>query len=157
MGATAVGGVASAFAQYSAGRANQRIARINAAAAREQATQAEQSGHLQANRLAAQQRVGEGGLQASAAGAGVVAGTGGRAQVAASQRFAAAEDRRMIMLNARRQAFGFRSRAAVDTFQGKLAMQEGRMDAAATLLNTGNKLWRQGSSDRIRFTDDGEP
>ncbi len=140
---TAAGGVASAFASYASGQGNARIARQNARMARQQADQAIQTGHLMVGRVENQERRVEASQQAAAAGGGIVAGAGTQAKLAESARYAADMDERMIALNARREAYGYKSRAAIDTFQGRLAAQAGTMQAAETALNTGNKLWQQ--------------
>lgn len=149
--ATAVGGVASAYATYMAGKANRRIAAANARLARVQAQQAIEAGNFEANRsdIAAQSAQASG--IAAQAGGGIVAGAGTGAAVQASNDAASSMDRYLIQLNARREAFGYRARASIDTFEGKLAQAEGSEKAVATLLNTGNKVWLE--SDRTQGGD----
>ncbi len=146
-GATAAGGLTKALAQDRAGRANQRLARINAHLARTQADQAIQAGDFAANRVATKEAVMEGADRARQAAGGTVVGAGTSRLVAASSKAAAMADEQMIRLNARRQAYGFNAKASIDDFEGKLARQGGRMAAAETLLNTGDKLWQE--SDNI--------
>lgn len=141
--ANAAGGIASAYAQYSAGQANKRLARQNARMANEQADQAIQTGKFQANRVGQQERIIEGAQKASAASQGVVVGAGTQHHLAEASQAASEMDQRMIELNARREAYGFRARAAIDTFQGKQAARAGTMAATETALNTGSKLWQQ--------------
>ncbi len=149
--ATAVGGVASAFAEYSSGRKNQRISRINARMAEEQARQAVESGDIAANRVLVGQRVAEGGQRAAEASSGIVAGAGTSAMVSAADRAAAMEDARTIQLNARRQAYGYKVKAEGDRFQGRLSRRSGDLSAVETLMNTGSKLWLQ--ADRNQHID----
>ncbi len=151
-GATAAGGIAKAWAQDKSGRANQRLARINAAGARVQADQALQAGEFNANRLAAKEGVMQGAEDAAQAAGGTVVGAGTSRLVAASSKAAAMADEQMIRLNARREAYGFNSRAAIDDFQGDLAKREGRNAAVETLLNTGSKLWTEADTQhRLNF------
>lgn len=151
-GATAAGGVAKAYAQAKTGRANQRLARINARAARVQADQAIQAGEFTANRIEARERVIEGADRAAQAAGGTVVGAGTSRLVEAASKAAALSDEQMVRINARREAYGFRSRAAIDDFQGKLAKREGDLGAVETLLNTGTKLWQQADAvHRLEF------
>jgi hypothetical protein len=145
---TAVGGLTSAYASYASGQANARIARINAKLAQRQADQAIQTGHLAVGRVQSQERQIEASQQASAAGQGIVAGAGTQRNLAESSQAAADMDERMIGLNAAREAYGYKSRAAIDTFQGRLAEQEGTAAAAETALNTGNRLWQEYDASR---------
>ncbi len=147
-GMTAAGGVMSAYASYASGKANNRIARINARQAERQADQAIQTGHLMAGRVDSQERQVEATQRAQAAGSGIVAGAGTQRNLAESAKAAAGMDEQMIALNAQREAYGYKSRAAIDTFQGRLAEQEGTMAATETALNTGNKLWQEYDASR---------
>lgn len=147
--ATAASGVASAYAQYQAGRANRRLARINARLANEQADQTFEAAHLAEGRMEAQGRRIRGAQRATAAGTGTVAGAGTQARLAAADSAALSMDRFLLQLNARRQAYGFRSRAAIDSFQGRLADIEGRQGAAAALTGTVGALARQRHEERL--------
>lgn len=140
MGSAAISGGATAYAQYSAGQANKRIAMGNARIAREQAAQAEQSGQFAANRVYEHERQIEGSMKASAASSGIVAGAGTSGRAAASSAAASDMDRYLIQLNARRQAYGFQTKAAIDTFEGNLAARKGEQEAIGTLGHTAAKV-----------------
>ncbi len=149
---TAIGGAGTAWAQYSAGRANQRLARINAAGAKRQAAESLQAGQFASNRVLAQEGQAEGAQVAAQAAGGTVVGAGTSGLVRASGRAMSNMDRFLIQLNARRQAYGFQSRAAIDTFEGKQAAAQGDMAAVKTLLNTGDKLWQNADhANRLEF------
>lgn len=151
-GATSVGGVAKAYAQHKAGRANQRLARINAKAARMQADQAIQAGEFTANRIDAKERQIAGSEAAAQAAGGTVVGAGTSGLVRAAGHAAALADEQQIRLNARREAYGFKSRASIDEFQGRLAKREGNLAATETLMNTGTKLWQEADAvHRLEF------
>lgn len=149
---TALGGLTTAWGQFSAGRANQRLARINAAQARQQASESLQAGQFSSNRALSQENQQEGAMKAAQAGGGTVVGAGTSAFAQASSRAGSNMDRYLIELNARRQAYGYQSKAAIDTFQGKQAQVAGDLGAAETLLNTGDKLWQNADhANRLEF------
>lgn len=149
---TAIGGLTTAWGQFSAGRANQRLARINAAQARQQAAESLQAGQFSANRALSQENQAEGAATAAQAGGGTVAGAGTSGLARASDRATSNMDRFLIQLNARRQAYGYQSKAAIDTFQGKQEQVAGDLGAAETLLNTGDKLWQNADhAHRLEF------
>lgn len=146
MGATAIGGLTSAYAQYSAGQYNKKIGRINAELARTQGSQAEQAGALAANRLEGRERLVEGADAASAAAGNTVVGAGTNRAVIESNRSATAMDRYMIELNARREAYGYRVRATGDEMSADMAGRTGDMGAASTLINTAADEWLESDS-----------
>lgn len=149
---TAIGGLTTAWGQFSAGRANQRLARINAAGARRQAAESLQAGQFSANRVLSQQGQEHGAMKAAQAGGGTVVGAGTSGLAQASARAGSNMDRFLIQLNARRQAYGYQSKAAVDLFEGKQTQVAGDLGAAETLLNTGDKLWQNADhAHRLEF------
>lgn len=150
--ATAAGGIASAYATYKSGQTQKKIARFNARYAKQQAAQAIQAGEFTANRVAQHERQVEAAGRAAAASSGVVAGAGSQHFIAESNRAAADMDRRMIDLNARREAYGFTVKAQGDTIAGRLAESSANAGAVSTLLNTGSKLWMQSDQTPITFT-----
>ncbi len=152
-GATAAGGLAKAYAQDQAGKGNQRLARTNARLARVQADQALQAGEFAASRVAAKERVLEGAERAAQGSSGTVVGAGTSRLVAKADEFASIADRQMIQLNARREAYGFRSKAAIDEFEGRLARRSGQLAALQTIGETGTQMYRN----RDRSTNDLPP
>lgn len=140
---TAAGGVMKAYGIYQAGKYNRRVATINAKAANEQANQAREAGVFAENRLAIREHQVESADRAAAGSSGIVAGAGSNRNVIAANQATSAMDQLMIELNARREAYGFKARAAAATAEGRMASATAHQEVASTLLNTGNKLWQE--------------
>lgn len=138
---TAIGGLTTAWGQFSAGRANQRLARINAADARRQAAESLQAGQFASNRVLSQQGQEQGAMKAAQAGGGTVVGAGTSGIAQASARAGSNMDRLLIQLNARRQAYGYQSKAALARYEGDQATRAGALSGLQTIMGAGNKLW----------------
>jgi hypothetical protein len=136
---TALGGVNQAFSSYQAGQANKSIARFNATNDRMQAEQAMQAGSTEQARAATKEQILKGAQTSAFAGQGVVTGAGTARTVVAASEAASEMDRLMIGINARRQAYGYRVRAADEMFAGREAAIQGNEAALGSLMRVGGQ------------------
>lgn len=141
MASGAVGGAASAYSMFEAGKTSQSLARFNANYARMQADQAVQAGGFAAARrqVVANQLTGR--TVAEQGASGTVAGAGTNRAVTASQDAGTASDKYLLEVNASRQSNAMQVRAAGDDFTGQQDRSAGEMAAMSTLLNTGSNEW----------------
>lgn len=141
MGVTAAGGAATAYAQFQAGKTNQKIARFNARQAEIRADQTIQAGDFAARRRAMVQAQLAGRTISGQAAGGTVVGAGTNRMVVADQENGSAMDQFMIKLNAARAAEGDHMQASADTLQGNMARRAGESGAIGSLLATGSDEW----------------
>lgn len=150
-----IGASLSAYAAYTAGRANQKVARANADAARVQATQAVALGEFQANRIEERGRIAEGANAAATAAGGTVVGAGTNRAVTASNQAVTEMDKYYTRLNARREAYGYTMRGAAHESAGDAAMSAGKEQATEQVLAGASGAWlesdRATNGGRLRF------
>jgi hypothetical protein len=118
-----------------AGKAQEGIARRNAALTDAQAEQSQLQGDQQINQVRRRTRQLIGKQRASYAGNGIDIGTGAPVDVAADTEASSEADMSTIRTNTALAAWGFRTQASNERFGGKVARIEGNNQAAATLIS----------------------
>jgi hypothetical protein len=156
--ATAIGGLAQAYAQNQAGEAAKKLADRNADLdelrgldAIGRGREAEKRHRIEVAKLKGSQR-------AAFAGQGVVVGRDSAATVEQETETLGELDALTIRNNAAREAWGYRVQASDTRARGRIARQEGRMQAVGTLLTTGanGALSYEKYKDRKRREKNGE-
>lgn len=126
-----------AYGEYRAGRAQQQIDEFNARIAEFEAIDAIRRGEDEAYRFGEKVRKFIGTQKASYAGQGVDVTTGSPLDVMADTARAGELDRLMIMNNAAKEAWGFRTQGIGYRMSGQLAKQRGTYSALSTILTAG--------------------
>lgn len=134
-GGTAV----TAYGQYQAGKANQKIANYNAEVAELQAEQALKRGREDESRLRMQTRQTIGAQRAALAAMGIDLDDGTAAQIQDDTTYFGELDALTIRNNAALEAWGYRTQATDYRMQGSLAASQGRSQMLGTILSAGGQ------------------
>ena len=135
LGAMGLGSIMSAYGSYESGVNTEKVDRYNAQLLRLQSDQVLEGGEYQAGVQDTRLSLLAGRQEAGFAGQGVTVGAGTSAAVLASSENVSDQDKMMIRLNARRQAFGMDTQANSLEMQGELARRAGNFGAAASIIS----------------------
>lgn len=136
-GASAAGGLFSAYGQYQAGKYQSDVARDNARVAELQARDANIRGGMEEDRYRRQLAQFQGQQRATAGAAGRDLASGTTADLLAQTADIGEQDALQIRSNAMREAYGFKVQAVNERQQGRLARAQGRNAAIGTILTSG--------------------
>ncbi len=146
MALSAVSGLSQASQQRQEGRMQQQIGNYNAQVSEQQAADAQRRGIFEAGERRALTRQQIGRQRTGLAASGVDVSTGSALDIFADTAAFGEMDAQTIQANAMREAYGYRTQATGQRFQGDMARQAGRNRARSTLLTTGARtfnLWDQ--------------
>lgn len=141
MAMSALGSIGTAYSQANAMKAkgvyDQTVADTNAKISDLESTQTIAAGDISASRkeLETQQKVGA--MRAVAGGSGIDVSNGSSLLERISTKAVGTIDEQTIRNNAARQAWGFKTQAIMDTYQGQFARMTASNEATQTLLSGG--------------------
>lgn len=148
MGATAAGGILSAFGAYGKGQADSNmytyqsgVAQVNKQINLQNADYARKTGEVEAQASGMKTRQQLGGIVAAQSGGGLAIGKGSNQQVVDSQESIGEYDQSIIRSNAAKKAYGFDVEASKDEAQSQMDLMAakqsrgaGRLGAITSLL-----------------------
>lgn len=141
MGMSAISSVAGAYSQYSAYKAkgayDESVANTNAKISGLQADETLRAGSIAASKKNLETRQVAGAVRAAGGASGVDVSSGSTAATRISSDFAGNIDELTIRNNAARQAWGFKTQALTDTFQGQMEKMTATSQAHQTLITGG--------------------
>lgn len=163
LGATALGGVTSAFGSIATGKSQKamydyqsQVAQLNSQIAKQNAEYALGEGSAQAQKFGIKAAAQGGQIRASQASAGIDVGSGSAAKVQESQKMLAHMDMDTIRSNAAKTAYNyetqssqFESQANIYQMAGENASKAGMINAASSIVGTIGSVsskWLQGQS-----------
>jgi hypothetical protein len=125
----------SAYSQQQAGKDQQAIANRNAEMSDAQATQAKLQGDQEINAIRRRTRQLIGRQTAAYAAQGVDVGSGAPVDVAVDTGLSGLQDEQTARTNAALAAWGFKTQASNERFQGAMLRKQGNSAATATILD----------------------
>lgn len=140
MGLMASAGAVQAYGQRQQGKVAQKIAKYNAAIARNRAADALKRGGIEAAEHRGRINALVGRQRAAIGASGAVVDMGATADLVRDTTVMGELEALTIKNNAMREAWGFETMATQSLFEGKAAKQAGTLGAVGTLLSTGGQV-----------------
>lgn len=136
------GSAVSAYGQYQAGKAGEKLGEYNAQIGEMKAKDALERGEWNIRRLNEDTRklIGSQRVAFAASGVDITDPDSTAANVFADTAALSELDAQTIRMNAQREAWGHRAQAENDRMAGKIAKREGQYAAVGTLLSTGGNV-----------------